>query len=168
MMLLTVIITLVAFVLMGIEALVSRSHERSLRAQGAVEPRDDIYGVMQWMYPASFLAMAAEGVLRGGATRGVVIAGAAVFLAAKAIKYWAMATLGGRWSFRVLVLPGAPLVTGGPYAHMRHPNYLGVMGELAGFAMLAGAPIAGMVAAAVFAAILRRRIAVEERALQLR
>ena len=47
------------------ESLVSRSHERTLREQGAIEPPGDVYATMRWAYPGAFLAMAAEGMLVG-------------------------------------------------------------------------------------------------------
>ena len=83
-------------------------------------------------------------------------------------RYWAIATLGDRWTFRVLVPPGSSRTLGGPYRVLRHPNYIGVAGELVGFALLAGAPIAGALACAGFGALLFARIRVEERALGLR
>jgi methyltransferase len=95
----------------------------------------------------------------------VFVGGAIVFALAKAIKYWAIATLGPRWTFRVLVPPASSLIRGGPYRFMRHPNYLGVMGELIGSAMMARALVAGPIAVASFAAIIAVRIRVEERAL---
>jgi methyltransferase len=95
----------------------------------------------------------------------MVVAGILVFLGAKALKYWAVFTLGPRWAYRVLVLPGAPLVTGGPYAWVRHPNYLAVVGEIAGVAMIAGAWMTGPAALAAVGALLRKRVAVEDRAL---
>ncbi len=70
-------------------------------------------------------------------------AGLLLFTLAKLIKFWAVRTLGPRWSFRILVLPGAPLVTGGPYRYMTHPNYVGVFGEFAGSAVMLNAPVAG-------------------------
>ena len=91
--------------------------------------------------------------------------GLAVFGLAKAIKFWAIASLGPRWSFRVLVLPGAPLVTSGPYRWMRHPNYVGVMGELRAWPIALSAVITGALALVAFGWILVRRIKVEERAL---
>jgi isoprenylcysteine carboxyl methyltransferase (ICMT) family protein YpbQ len=51
---------------------------------------------------------------------------------------------------------------------MRHPNYLGVMGELVGMALMAHAPIAGSASTVVFGALIAARIRVEERALGLR
>jgi methyltransferase len=64
----------------------------------------------------------------------------------------------------VLVLPGAPLVHAGPYRFMRHPNYVAVLGELAGMALLTTAWLSGPLATAFFAWLLYRRIQAEERA----
>jgi methyltransferase len=161
----TVTILAVVFVLMLAELGLSRSNERALRQQGAFEPPDDVYRLMAWSYPASFLAMGVEGILRGEPSREVLWAGVVMFTAAKAIKYWAMASLGPRWTFRVLVPAGAPLVTRGPYTWLRHPNYVGVMGELLGMAIMMGAPVTGAIAMIGFALVVRRRIVIEDRAL---
>lgn len=151
-----------------IEAVVSRRNERELRALGASEPPGDVYHVMQLAYPAAFLAMLAEGAYRGGRADTVVASGFALFVGAKLLKYWAIMSLGPRWTFRVLVPPGASLIVLGPYRLLRHPNYVAVMGELAGVALMAHAMVAGICALAVFAVLVRRRIIVEERALGLR
>jgi len=84
---------------------------------------------------------------------------------AKIIKYWAIATLGPRWTFRVLVPPGSSLIHEGPYRLMRHPNYLGVIGELVGMSLMARAVFSGPLAIVGFGAIIAARIRVEERAL---
>ena len=162
------IVAVVAFVPMLAEARRSRRHERALRALGAIEPADDVYWAMQIAYPACFVAMVAEAWVRDVPPGRAFAAGAIVFVAAKAIKYWAIATLGERWTFRVLVLPGQPLVTAGPYRLLRHPNYLGVAGELVGAALMAHAPLAGAVSLVVFGILLLARIRVEERALETR
>lgn len=154
-----------AFGTMAVEAVVSARHERVLRAAGAQEPPDDPYVWMQVVYPGGFAAVCVEGWVRGAAWSGVALAGVAIFAAGKAIKYAAMLTLGPRWSFRVLTLPGAPLVTHGVYRYLRHPNYLGLAGEILGIAAWLQAPIAGTLFAVTFGLILRRRILVEERAL---
>lgn len=153
-------------VFMLLELAVSRRNEQVLLAQGAIRPPDPVYRVMQLGYPGVFIAMAAEGLVRTPPP-AVVWAGAAVFAAGKVFKLWAIATLGHRWTYTVLVLPGAPLVTGGPYRWMRHPNYAGVLGELAGMAMVSGAWLAGPIGFAVFGVLLLIRIRSEERALHL-
>ena len=66
------------------------------------------------------------------------------------------------------MVPGAPLTVKGPYRWLRHPNYVGVMGELAGVAAAAGAPVSGSLAVVAFGALMIKRIAVEERALRNR
>lgn len=159
------IILAAVMLMMLAELVLSRSNERWLRQQGAIEPPHDVYSTMQWTYPVAFVAMAAEGIVWGPAAATVIIAGAVVFVAGKALKYWAIATLGRRWSFRVLVIPGAPLVHHGPYLFFRHPNYIGVMGELAGMALLTGARASGTAATVLFAWLLWRRKRVEEQAL---
>jgi methyltransferase len=159
------LVTAAVFLMMLVELQLSRSNERGLRAAGALEPADDVYPLMQVAYPAAFVLMAIEGALHPSVASSGVLWGLAVLGVGKAIKFWAIASLGRRWSFRVLVLPGAPLVTSGPYRWMRHPNYVGVMGELAGVAIALSAFVTGTVALVTFAWILVRRIKVEERAL---
>ena len=154
-----------AFLPMAFEARLAARHDRALRNAGAVEPKDDVYPVMQVAYPASFVAMALEAFFRKGQVDAVFAVGAVGFALAKAIKYWAIATLGSRWTFRVLVPPGSSLIHGGPYRFMRHPNYLGVIGELAGMALMAHAMVSGPISVVLFAGIIAARIRVEERAL---
>lgn len=166
-MTLPLVLLLIAFGPMLLEARLAAHHDRSLRAAGAVEPHDDVIRWMQVAYPAAFLTMAAEAYLRPHGRDQIAVAGAAVFVLAKAVKYWAIATLGPRWTFRVLVPPRSTLVTSGPYRFMRHPNYLGVMGELAGFALIAHAAYGGPASMLLFAWLIARRIGVEERALAI-
>ena len=150
------------------EAVLSRRHERALRARGAWEPPDDVYRLMQLAYPLAFAAPLLEGWWhgpRGLAWWGV---GAALFATGKVLKYWAIASLGPLWSFRVLVLPGVPLVSGGPYRFMRHPNYAGVVAEILGVTTMMAAPVAGVAALAVFGVLLWKRVRIEEQAMARR
>src|SRR5262245_47763613 len=150
---------------MAFEARLSARHERALRAAGAIEPADDVYHWMQIVYPAAFLAMAIEAMVRRADVNHVFVLGTGVFILGKAIKYWAIATLGSRWSFRVLVPPASSLITHGPYRYLRHPNYVGVIGELAGLAIAARATVSGAISVVLFAVLIALRIRVEERAL---
>lgn len=163
------LITLTAVLfLMLVEARLSSLNEHTLRARGAVEPAGDVYRTMQWAYPACFVAMAVEGASFGAMPGARTVVGAALFVAAKALKFWAIASLGTRWTFRVLVLPGVPLVTRGPYGWLRHPNYVAVVGELLSVAVVVGAPVTGVLSVLGFGALIRRRIRVEEQALRMR
>lgn len=144
----------------------SRRNERALRAAGAIEPPDDVYAWMRVVYPGMFVAMTLEGMRALVACTTLIAAGIAVFLAGKLLKWWAIVSLGRLWTFHVLVLPGTPLVTTGPYRFLRHPNYLGLLGEIAGVALMMRAPITGVVSAIAFGALLIARIRVEERLLR--
>jgi methyltransferase len=153
---------------MIVETLRSVRNERALRQRGAIEPPDDVYRVMSVAYPGSFVLMALEGALRGHTQEPFLLIGLSIFALAKLLKFWAIVTLGERWTFRVLVLPGAPLIARGPYRFLRHPNYAGVIGELVGAAVMMTPSVSGVLCTAFFAFLVMRRIAVEERALGLR
>jgi methyltransferase len=156
---------LAVLLIMAGEAALAAHNESVLRAKGAIEPSGDVYGTMRWAYPACFVAMALEGALMGPSRRDVMLIGLAVFGLAKALKISAITALGERWTFRVLVLPGATLVASGPYRLLRHPNYVAVAGELVGVALIVGAPVTGVLALVGFGSLMWRRIAVEDRAL---
>jgi methyltransferase len=164
-MLTDLIVSVVVFGSMGIEARRAACNERAQRARGGVEPDGDVYGIMRVAYPALFLSMIGEGWLRGAPSLVVFGVGAIVFSLAKLLKWWAILSLGRRWTFRVIVVPGDPRVVSGPYRRLRHPNYIGVMGELVGVAVMTGAILSGALSVLVFGGLLVRRIAVEERAL---
>jgi methyltransferase len=171
-----VALAVVALTMLG-ELALSRRNERRLLARGAVAAPDPVYSSMRWAYPLVFAVMGGEGILRGAGFDWWLIGGAgpgwwtwlgaAVFASGKILKYWAIATLGERWTYRVLVLPGAPLVTGGPYRFMRHPNYVGVVGELVGMFLVTGAWTLGAGAGIFFGWMLHQRIVAENQALGL-
>jgi methyltransferase len=87
-------------------------------------------------------------------------------LGAMALRYWAIATLGRRWTTKIVVLPGLPVVTGGPYRFLRHPNYLAVVLEVAALPLVHTAWITALVWSAANVMVLRARIKSEEAALR--
>lgn len=160
------LLTLLAVLLMmGGELILSAFNEARLRARGAIEPGGDVIAAMRWAYPGTFVAMAIEGALSGPAPATVLAFGLVLFGIAKAFKMWAIASLGPRWSYRVLVVPGEPLVHSGPYKFIAHPNYLAVVGEMAGVAATVWAPITGTLGIILFGWLMTMRIRVENRAL---
>lgn len=160
-----VLASAVIFPLMVAEAVIAARHDRALRRRGAVEPADDVYRVMQIAYPGAFLVLLGEGAWRGAAPDSLVAWGASVFLAAKVLKYWAIGSLGPRWTFRVLVPPGARRVVTGPYRWLAHPNYAAVALELVGTAVAMRALVTGPVVVVGFGALMLRRVQIEEKAL---
>ena len=166
------LLLIVVFVPMLIEARRAARNERLQRSRGGVEPPGDVYSLMRVAYPAAFLVMIGEGFWREAQRAPAVpdlrvaILGLALFFAAKALKWWAIVALGPSWTFRVVVVPGAARVAGGPYAYLRHPNYVAVVLELAAVALMSGARVSGPLATVAFGALMMKRISVEERALR--
>lgn len=88
-----------------------------------------------------------------------------LFLTLQLGRLWVLATLGGRWTTRIIILPGAPLVTGGPFRFVRHPNYLVVAAEIAILPLAFGLWPVALFFSTLNAAILAIRISAEEKAL---
>lgn len=90
----------------------------------------------------------------------------AAFLVLQALRLWVLVTLGGRWTTRIVILPGVPLVSGGPYRFLSHPNYAVVAAEIlvlpAAFGLWAYAGAFSL----LNALLLSYRIRVEENALR--
>jgi methyltransferase len=86
-------------------------------------------------------------------------------LASQALRWWCIATLGRQWNTRVIVVPGLPRVTGGPYRLLSHPNYVAVVVEGFALPLVHSAWITATVFTVCNAALLTLRIRVESRAL---
>ncbi len=89
----------------------------------------------------------------------------AVVIAANALRWWCIATLGPRWTARVIVIPGLPLVTSGPYRWFAHPNYVAVVVEGAALPLVGSAWITACTFTVLNAALLTVRLRCETRAL---
>lgn len=84
---------------------------------------------------------------------------------ANSLRWWCIAALGPRWSARVIVMPGVPLVTTGPYRYFRHPNYVAVIAEGAALPLMGSAWITACTFTMLNLALLTVRIRCESRAL---
>jgi methyltransferase len=90
----------------------------------------------------------------------------ALALASQALRWWCIATLGAAWSTRVVVVPGAQLVSSGPYRFLRHPNYLAVVVEGFALPLVHTAWVTALVFTVANGFLLRTRIRCENEALQ--
>jgi methyltransferase len=86
-------------------------------------------------------------------------------LAAQGLRWWCIRTLGPQWNTRVVIVPGLPLVGGGPYRFLRHPNYVAVVVEGLALPLAHSAWLTAVVFTAANAALLTVRIRTEARAL---
>ncbi len=112
------------------ELVVSTRNAAWSLARGGVETGRGHYPVMVVLHAGFLIAMLVEAVVR----RPVVPAWLAwsmlaLVVAAQGLRWWCIATLGRRWTTRVIVLPGRPPVRSGPYRWLTHPNYLAVVVE---------------------------------------
>lgn len=109
-----------------LELLYARHNERRLRAAGATEAGAAQYPLIVGLHAAWLAALFAAA---GEATISWPLV--AVFGLLQILRIWIIVALGRYWTTRILTLPGAPLVAGGPYRLCRHPNYLVVAAEIA-------------------------------------
>jgi methyltransferase len=164
-----VLFTAVVAVVAGmrlVELAVSRRNIRRLAARGAIEVGRSLYPWMVAVHASFLVACLAEVWLIGRPFEPVLSSFAlGALVGAAALRWWVVATLGGRWSTRVFILPGAAPVTGGPFRRLRHPNYLAVIIEFVALPMVHTAWLSALVFSILNGLVLRGRIRTEEAAL---
>jgi methyltransferase len=159
------LVLLVALQRLG-ELRLSRRNEQRLREQGAREHAPGHFRVMQLLHAAWFACIILEVTwLRPPLQPWVCASAALCFGLGQALRYAAIQALGERWTVRVLTLPGAAPITRGIYRYLRHPNYLGVVLEIAALPLLHSAWRSALVFSLANGALLYVRIRSEERAL---
>ena len=149
-----------------LELRLSRRNERRLRARGAVERGAGHYPAMVALHALWLLSTLVEGLLRGPEIPAWWPLPLAAFVLVQPLRYWAILSLGDNWNTRILVVPGARLVRGGPYRFLPHPNYVVVAVEVLAFPLVFGAWVTALVFSILNAALLRVRIREEDRALR--
>lgn len=160
----TALIVLVA-VERVLELVVSKRNLKWSIAQGGKEFGAGHYPVMVALHSGLLLGA----VLEARRRRPRPVLGAimlAVVLAAQALRWWCITTLGRQWNTRVVVVPGAARVADGPYRMLPHPNYVAVVTEGAALPLAGGAWLTALVFTVANAVLLRTRIRVENEALQ--
>jgi len=148
------------------ELMVSARHANALLRRGGAEYGFSHFPVMIALHVALIAGCVLEPVL--GHRTFIPALGfpmLAVTLLANGLRWWCIATLGERWTARVIVLPGAPLVRSGPYRWFAHPNYVAVIIEGFALPLTGSAWITACAFTVLNAALLTVRIRCETRAL---
>ena len=143
------------------ELVLARRNTALLLAKGAVEAGREHYPVMVAMHAAW---LAALWYLGWAQPVSLVLLG--LFALMQVLRVWVIASLGGRWTTRIIVLPAADLVAKGPFRFGRHPKYCIVTAEIALLPLALGLPWVALVFSVLNAAMLMVRIPCEERALR--
>jgi len=138
----------------------ARRNTAALLATGAFEVAPGHYKLIVLLH-AGWLA----GLWLLGWSSSLNLGWLVVFLALQGLRVWVLATLGRRWTTRIIVLPAFALVTTGPYRWLSHPNYLVVVGEIAALPLCLGLPWYAVLFSAANAAVLAIRIRAENAAL---
>jgi methyltransferase len=90
----------------------------------------------------------------------------ALFAVLQILRLWVLATLRERWTTRIVILPGAPLVKTGPYRFLNHPNYAVVVGEIAVLPLVFGLPWYALAFSILNGLVLAVRVRAENAALE--
>ncbi|NEJ71525.1 hypothetical protein GR197_13390 [Rhizobium phaseoli] len=143
------------------ELALARRNTAALLAKGAREVAAEHYPVMVALHTAWIIGL---WLLASG--RPVEPFWFAVFTGLQALRLWVLATLKGRWTTRIIVLPGEPLVTSGPYRFLQHPNYAIVVGEIAALPLAFGLPFYAIGFSLLNALVLYIRVKAENAALK--
>jgi methyltransferase len=144
----------------GAELVLSRHHRQRLMAQGAFEVAGTHYPLVVAVHACWLAALWVF-----GHDQPVNWIALGVYLALQILRAWVMATLGPRWTTRIIVLSDAPLVSAGPYRYIRHPNYAVVTGEIAVLPLMLHLPELAIIFTTLNAVVLFIRIRAEDRAL---
>lgn len=144
-----------------LELVIARTNTARLLAQGAREHGASHYSAIVAVHAAWLIAL---WLMAPG--RAVDPFWLAMFGMLLIARFWVIATLGPRWTTRIIVLPDAPLVRGGPYRFLNHPNYWVVIGEIAVLPLVFGLPWVAFAFSILNAIVLWVRIRAENKALE--
>jgi methyltransferase len=143
------------------ELVLAQKNTRRLLARGAVETGAGHYPFIVALHVAWLI-----GLWLLAWDRPLNLWLLAVFIGLQAARLWVIATLGGRWTTRIITLPGEPLIRRGPYRFVSHPNYLVVAAEILVLPLAFGLVWFALIFSLLNAAMMAVRISSEARALE--
>ncbi|HRO01232.1 isoprenylcysteine carboxyl methyltransferase family protein [Nitrobacter sp.] len=144
------------------ELILSRYNTTRLLARGAIEVAPGHYPLIVATHTAWLIAL-----WTWGRNQDVNLLALSGFILLQACRFWVLATLGPRWTTRIIVLPDAPLVTSGPYRYLAHPNYAIVAAEIAVLPLALHLYLLALVFTVLNGLMLAIRIGTEARALAI-
>jgi methyltransferase len=149
-----------------VELQISRRHQAQLVARGAAKVAEPKFRWMVLLHTAVLLGAALEVVfLKRPFYPALAAAMFSVFLAANAVRWWVIRTLGEHWNVQVMDSTRLGVISSGPFRYVRHPNYAAVFAEMLALPLIHTAWITAIAGSLAHIAVLTQRLATEERVL---
>ncbi|MCZ2260741.1 isoprenylcysteine carboxyl methyltransferase family protein [Sporosarcina sp. G11-34] len=148
------------------ELIIAKRNETWMRNQGAFEVGARHYPIMVTMHVMFFVSLLLEVVIVNRPLSPLWVVYLSVFLVAQVARIWCLTSLGKFWNTKIIILPGADVVKKGPYAFIRHPNYVIVTTELLVLPLIFSAYFTAILFTMLNIWMLSVRIPTEEKALK--
>ncbi len=149
-----------------VELRISKRHQREMAVRGAAKVDEPKFRWMVLLHTAVLLGAAVEVVLlKRPFLLGLAAPMFAVFLAANAVRWWVIRSLGEHWNVQVVDSTRLGVVTSGPFRYVRHPNYAAVFAEMLALPLIHTAWITALTGAIAHIGVLAQRLSTEERVL---
>ncbi len=148
-----------------VELLIAKRNEKTLLAKGAYEVGATHYPFMILLHSCFFISLIIE-VIFFKSILTPLYPLLFLFILLQLLRVWCLVSLGAFWNTKIIILPDANVVMKGPYAYIRHPNYLVVCLEIVVLPLMFQAYITAICFTILNFIILSVRIPMEEKALK--
>ncbi len=149
-----------------IELRISDRHKAEILKRGGQKYGDNLMGAVKVLQVSWWIAMIAEVWYLDRPFIPVLAAvSLTATIAGQILRYLSMQALEWRWTLPIMTVPGMPIVTSGLYRYLRHPNWLGVILEIAFLPLIHSAYVTAIAFSLANAWLMSKRIQTEERAL---
>lgn len=149
-----------------LELFLAKRNEQIVKSRGALEFDRDGYKYIVATHVAFFISLVLEKFLLRRELNRFWVLFLLIFLLAQVLRYWAISSLGAYWNTKVLVVPDSQRTTKGPYRYLKHPNYVAVVVEIAVIPLIFSCYLTSILFSIFNLILVRRRIRIEENALQ--
>lgn len=149
------------------ELTLAKNNERYLKSNGAIEYDKKSYKYIVLMHNLFFISVITEFVFLGRQLNEYWKVLLIIFICTQLLRYWAIFTLGKRWNTKIVVLPNTEPIRSGVYKYLKHPNYIAVIIEIGVIPLLFSCYYTAVVFSILNLIVLKRRIRIEEEALNI-
>jgi methyltransferase len=147
------------------EVFIAKRNEKKMLAQGAYEVGASHYPYMVTLHVSFFVCLITEALIFNRGISPLFPLFFLIFLFVQALRIWCLRSLGSFWNTKIIILPGAQVVTKGPYLYLKHPNYVVVCIEIVLLPLMFQAYFTAICFTLFNLAMLSVRIPLEEKAL---